>query len=162
MYLKLLAEAVKEKRGEEETNTASCSMDIFISAHIPESYVKSGALRIEIYKKIAAITSEEDAWDVKDELIDRFGDIPGPVLNLIDIALLRNAASMKNIREITQKGRIITFVPATVTPESILALTAAFPKSLSFHNGAKECFSVSLQEGEESISCIRRVLALIQ
>jgi transcription-repair coupling factor (superfamily II helicase) len=161
MYLKLLSEAVMEKRGEEDKIAFSCSMDVFISAYIPESYIRSGGVRIEIYKKIAAIATEEDAYDVKDELIDRFGDIPAVVLNLIDIALIRNIASSKNIKEITQKGGVITFVPAAISSESILALAEAFPKNISFHNGPKECFSVSLQEKEEAIDLIGRVLSHI-
>lgn len=161
MYLKLLSEAVLEQKGEGDKITVQCSMDVFISAFIPQTYIKSGGVRIEIYKKIAAIQTEEDSYDIKDELIDRFGDIPVMVLNLIDIALMRNIASSKNIKEITQKDRVITFVPASIAPESILALTAAFPKNISFHNGPKESFSVRLKEKEEAIDLIGQVLAHI-
>jgi transcription-repair coupling factor (superfamily II helicase) len=161
MYLKLLSEAVMEKKGEQEKISSFCSMDIFISAHIPQSYVRTVGFALRFTKKIAAIQTEEDAYDIKDELIDRFGDIPDVVLNLIDIALMRNIASSKNIREITQKGHVITFVPADISPESILALTAAFPQNIVFHNAPKESFSVSLKENEEAIGLIGRILSYI-
>ena len=98
MYLKLLDEAVSEEKGEQNvTKDLDCLIDISVDAHIPESYVESLTLRLDVYRRIADIRSNEDADDVIDELQDRFGKIPNSVLGLIDIALVRNKAySPKN------------------------------------------------------------------
>ena len=87
----------------EELEPVECLVDIAIDAFIPQRYIESELLRIEIYKRIAAIESVEDADDLKDELVDRFGDIPKAVNNLIDVALIRNSASLEYVDAIENK-----------------------------------------------------------
>ena len=90
MYLRLLGEAIAEQKGEApERTSAECMVDLNIGAHIPESYIRGLSQRIDVYKKIAAIQNQDDAFDVTDELIDRFGDPPAAVQGLIDVALVR-------------------------------------------------------------------------
>ncbi len=101
MYLKLLADAVNEENGIESHEEAVCTIDLNISAHIPESYIRSLSARLGIYKRIANIKTDDDVSDVIDELCDRFGEPPKSVMGLIDIALLRNKASLAGITEIT-------------------------------------------------------------
>ncbi len=103
MYLKLLAEAVSEEKGEEpETPEVECLIDVNIEAHIPESYIYNLSQRIEVYRRIADIRTKEDFDDVRDELRDRFGEIPQAVLGLTEIALIRNIANSLGIYEIRQ------------------------------------------------------------
>lgn len=103
MYLKLLAEAVSEEKGEENTSAEiECLIDVNIEAHIPENYIYNLQQRIDIYRRIADIRNMNDCDDVKDELRDRFGEIPDAVLGLIDIALIRNIAYSLGIYEIRQ------------------------------------------------------------
>lgn len=103
MYLKLLNEAIREERGEETLpQDIECSIDVPIPAHIPDDYIPSLKLRIAMYRRIADIRNKEDADDVIDELIDRFGDIPPSVMGLIEVALIRNTASSYGIYEIKQ------------------------------------------------------------
>ena len=113
MYLRLLSEAVAEKRGEtpEIRSTAECLVDIQLEAHIPEDYIENLSQRIDIYRKIASITSEEDGLDLIDELIDRFGEPPAAVKGLIDVALLRNTAAQFGFTEISQKGQMLHLIP---------------------------------------------------
>ena len=92
MYLRLLEEAVREERGEPVEIRAECSADLAISANIPESYVPSSAQRMDLYRRIALIRSEEEADDMVDELIDRYGDPPSCVNALVSVALLRSDA----------------------------------------------------------------------
>lgn len=107
MYLKLLEEAVLEEKGEKPKERTECSADLTISANIPESYVESSEQRMDLYRRIALIENEEDADDMTDELIDRFGDPPKSVNTLIHVALLRGEAAQAGIQEITQKsGRL--------------------------------------------------------
>lgn len=78
MYLRLLSEAVSEKRGEAPIRkTEECLVDIQIDAHIPEKYISNLSQRIDVYKKIACVRTETDCMEMLDELIDRFGDPPG-------------------------------------------------------------------------------------
>jgi transcription-repair coupling factor (superfamily II helicase) len=104
MYLKLLEEAIREEKGEEPREAISCSADFTVDAHIPDRYIPSSSERVDIYRRIAAIASGEPADDVLDELIDRYGDPPAEVLNLIEIAGLRLRAANIGMTDITQKG----------------------------------------------------------
>ena len=111
MYLKILSEAIgEEKTGQEHTEKKECVVDINIDAHIPEAYIDSVKNRINMYKRIAEIENGEDAMDVTDEFIDRFGEIPPSVQGLIDVALLRANAAKLGIFEIKQQnGMVLAF-----------------------------------------------------
>ena len=94
LYMKLLNEAVALEKGEKTINDLenACVVDIPIEAHIPDDYIDSTKLRLDVYRSIADIRTEQDASDVTDELIDRFGDVPASVYGLIRVALLRSKA----------------------------------------------------------------------
>ena len=125
MYLKLLSQAVEEQRGEApEITSDECLIDIRIGAHIPESYIDNLTQRIDIYKKIAAIQTEDDALDVTDELIDRFGEPPEAVKGLIDVALIRNIAAQNSIYEISQRNESMVFYPSRLDLKKISGLSA--------------------------------------
>ena len=103
MYLKLLEEAVLEEKGEKPKAKAECPADLNVRAGIPEKYVPSGQQRMDLYRRIALIRTEDDYDEMLAELIDRYGDPPADVISLISIALLRGEASETGITEITQK-----------------------------------------------------------
>ncbi len=107
MYLKLLEEAVQEEKGEKPKNPTECSADLTVSANIPESYIKSPELRMDMYRRIAALSDEDEAEDMIDELCDRFGEPPKGMLMLIDISMLRHNAAQAGISEITQKSGLL-------------------------------------------------------
>src|SRR5699024_8574570 len=92
MYLQLLEDAVLEEKGEGKKVAAECSADLTVNANIPERYVPSAEQRMDLYRRIAAVRGPEDASDLMDELMDRYGDIPQSVHTLLDVALLRAAA----------------------------------------------------------------------
>lgn len=94
-----------------------------MAAHIPEDYIESLALRLDIYKKIAAVQNEEDSSDLLDELIDRFGEPPAAVGGLIDVALVNRAAAL-GIREINQRNEQLLFYFEHIDPT--LAVTGRF------------------------------------
>lgn len=100
MYCRLLEEAVREMRGlpaEEKTET---NIDLPVSAFIPEKYIRAHSQRLSAYKKIAAIESRADMQDAYDELLDRYGDVPMPVENLMEIALIKESAAGKKFTEL--------------------------------------------------------------
>ncbi|MBO5937297.1 MAG: transcription-repair coupling factor [Clostridia bacterium] len=123
MYLQLLGEAIEEeKTGEEVKEKRECVIDISVDAHIPEDYIDSVKNRIFMYKRIAEIETGEDAMDVMDEFIDRFGEPPKSVKGLIDVALLRAYAAGLGIYEIKQdKDSIIAYLNE-LPPERIVAI----------------------------------------
>ena len=107
MYLKLLEEAVLEERGEKPMVEVTCTADLDVTANIDKRFVASGEQRMDLYRRMAAIRSKEDAEELLDEIVDRYGDPPKGALNLIDIALLRARAAAAGIRDITQTGRTL-------------------------------------------------------
>jgi transcription-repair coupling factor (superfamily II helicase) len=109
MYLKLLEEAVLEEKGDKTPKNVDCIADINVSAGIPDKYVPSTQQRMDIYRRIALIRSEEDCNDVISELIDRYGDPPKQVLALASVAMLRSEASVLGIKEISQKEGWLNF-----------------------------------------------------
>ena len=114
MYLKLLEEAVLEEKGEKKKARPECSADLSVSAYLPEKYVPSGEQRMDLYRRIAHVRTEEDSDEMIAELIDRYGDPPREALALISIAMLRGEASGAGISEIIQKDgylrmRIVDF-----------------------------------------------------
>ena len=122
MYLKLLEEAVLEEKGETPAVRTECSADLSVTANIPEKYVASAEQRMDLYRRIALIRSEDDADDLTDELIDRFGDPPSSVNALIHVALLRGEAGKAGISDISQKGNMLYFVVEDFAMERLSAL----------------------------------------
>ena len=109
MYLKLLEEAVLEEKGEKPKPRAECSADISVSALLPDFYVPSGEQRVDLYRRIARVRTEDDADEMIAELIDRYGDPPPEAVALVRIATLRNQAAECGVSEITQKGGRLRF-----------------------------------------------------
>lgn len=110
LYLKLLEEAVLEERGEQLLRTEEVTADLNLSAGIPERFVPSAEQRMDLYRRIAHVRSEEDADDIIAELVDRYGDVPRSVDNLVRVALLRSDAARCGITDISQRGQNVTFL----------------------------------------------------
>ena len=94
MYCKLLDEAVRELKGEKIEEDFETLIEIKINAYIPNSYISSEFQKLEMYKKISLINNENDYYDVQDELLDRYGDLPRAVQNLLDIALVKSSVDI--------------------------------------------------------------------
>ncbi|MDR0812530.1 MAG: transcription-repair coupling factor [Oscillospiraceae bacterium] len=107
MYIKMLDEAVLEEKGEGGISQSApdCRAELSVSAQLPASYVASPAERINLYRRIAEVKTEEQSRDMIDELIDRFGDPPDEAVNLVRISRLRYDAALCGISEIIQSGK---------------------------------------------------------
>lgn len=126
MYLRLLSDAIAEKKGERPMDQSSeCLIDLRLDAHIPEAYISEPSQRIDIYKKIAAIRTNEDKLDVTDELLDRFGDPPDAVLSLLEVALLRNTLASYGFEEIEEKPQGLLLYPHTLNMETAGKIVSA-------------------------------------
>ena len=123
MYLKLLDEAVLEEKGE-APKLPDCTADLNVTANVDKDYVARGEERMDLYRRMAAIRTQEDADDLLDEIIDRYGDPPKGVLNLFDIALLRAKAQQVGIQDIRQKAGDVLFTLANLDFEAVTALCA--------------------------------------
>jgi len=123
MYLKLLDEAVLEERGE-APKEPDCTADLNVTANVDKDYVARGEERMDLYRRMAAIRDQADADDLLDEIIDRYGDPPRGVLNLIDIALLRANARKLHITDIKQKSGEVLFTLNNLNFEAFSALCA--------------------------------------
>ncbi len=109
LYCKILGEAVMAAKGETVKEEIVTSIDIKTDAFIPDKYIESGNTRIEMYKRISSVESEEDLQEMLEELIDRFGEPPESVANLLNIALIGKMAAKCGITEIIQQGEFLRF-----------------------------------------------------
>ncbi|MBP1565273.1 MAG: transcription-repair coupling factor [Oscillospiraceae bacterium] len=145
MYLKLLSDAIAEERGDvQEKKAEDCVVDIQIDAHIPEKYIESMPQRIDAYKKIAIVQTQEDSEELIDEFIDRYGEPPKAIIGLINISLLRNTAARLGITEISQRNGCLLFYIASPEMSQIKALSANFKGRVMFNSLAKPYISVKL------------------
>ena len=153
MYLQLLEEAVLEERGEKVTKPAECAADLSVSAAIPDRYIPQAEQRMDLYRRIANLRSEEEADDLTDELIDRYGDPPRQVNNLIAVALMRAVAAKNGISEITQKGATLTFLLSDFDLERISALCGGekYKGRVLFSAGSMPYLSLRLKKGEDPL-----------
>ena len=150
MYLQLLEDAVLEERGEKRKTEVECSADLTVSANIPEHYVPSGEQRMDLYRRIAAIRGQEDAADLLDELLDRYGEPPKSVYALLDVAMLRSNAARAGISDISQRGDKLRFVIAEFDTEAIVAVCASpkYRSRLSVSAGEVPAITLALKPRE--------------
>lgn len=104
LYCKMLNEAVNDLKGIKNEYSFETNVDLSVDAYIPSTYIKSEYQKLDIYKRIAAIESEEELIDMKDELVDRYGSLSTPAVNLLNIALIKSMAHKIGIMEM--KGTI--------------------------------------------------------
>ena len=161
MYMKLLNEAVLEARGIEVPQRAECSADLAVAANIPEKYIPSSEQRMDIYRRIALIRTEEEADDLTDELIDRFGDTPPGVNALIHVALLRGEAGKAGICDISQKQGRLRFLLKEFDMEKVSELYARkeYNGKLRIEAGSTPCVSLKITNKARVIDEARRFVA---
>ena len=161
MYLKLLSDAVNAENGVESHEEAACTVDLNITAHIPEKYIPSLPARLGIYKRIADIRTREDSEDVIDELCDRFGEPPQPVMGLIRVALLRNHAAAVGITEITNTNDRALLHAVAPNPKVMAALSGAFGERFSVLADKETIYVVRLGKGQKLADIVEKLAAVL-
>ena len=162
MYLKMLNEAIAEEKGE-PVKAPACTVDIQVEAHIPEDYISSMTSRLEIYRRIALVETDADRTDLIDELIDRFGDPPKSLLNLIGASLLRNTAGRLGITEITQKRGALFFFVTQPNAKQLQALMVKYYDRIAFNDKTAPYYvAVRIKKGELSVDLMREVIATFE
>ena len=141
LYCKMLNEAVLALKGETtEEESFETVVDCDIDAFIPDGYIKNEYLKLDVYKRISAIENEEEYMDMQDELIDRFGDIPGPVENLLKVAELKAAAHRAYVTGVAvnrQEIRMELYPKAKLDVSGIPGLIGEYKNALRFVQGEK-------------------------
>ena len=149
MFIKILEQAVLEEKGEALPEVAECTVDLKVNAFIPEKYIKRPSDRIEMYKRIAAIKDSEDADDVKDELLDRYGDIPKETMALINIALIRRRCEKIGIVKIEERNGVLAIYPKEPpTREIATGFVSKFAGRVLISMGKEPCFNIRMKAGE--------------
>jgi len=159
LYMKLLSEAIAQGQGKPASRKAEeCQIDIRIGAHIPEDYISDLGQRIDIYKKIASVENHDDALDVLDELIDRFGEPPASVKGLVDVSLLRNSAARLGIDRVTQRGDSLIFQQPQFDLEAASYLASQLKKRIMVSAGKEPYLAARVLTGEQPLDVMRLVL----
>ncbi len=151
MYCKLLNEAVQSLKGITVSTDFTTVIDLDVDAFIPPSYIVNEVQKLDIYKSITGIENEKERDDMRDELLDRFGEIPKSVDNLLRIALIRVAAHRLDLTEVKGKNEriVFTFLPnANVDPLGIPVILDKFGKDLSFTAYGKPFFTYKYRKTE--------------
>ncbi|HYJ66454.1 MAG TPA: transcription-repair coupling factor [Nocardioidaceae bacterium] len=130
LYVRLVGEAVAEFKGEATAELADMKVELPVDAHLPHDYIPGERLRLEAYRKLAAVDSDEALDLVRDELKDRYGEPPVPVSNLIEVARFRVHARRAGLAEIALGGNHVRFAPVELRESQQLRLTRLYPGSL--------------------------------
>lgn len=166
MYCKLLEEAVKEIQGEEikDASASEAVIELDVSAFIDTSYIRAEESRVELYRKILEISSEEDAIDVKDEIMDRFGELPNETDTLIDIARIKAMASDLGMSSVSLKNGVVTFTYRKSEHFNVAAigeLISTYNNRISINASASPSIALKVDKMDGN-GCINEVLQFLR
>lgn len=143
LYCKMLNDAIKALKGEKEEEEFDTMVDMDLDAYIPSSYIKSEIQKLDMYKRVAEIENEEEFLDIQEELVDRFGNIPACVNNLLNIAYIKALAHHAYIAQIVfhkNEIKIFMYEKAEVNVQKIPILIEQYKQELKFISEAKPYF----------------------
>ncbi len=158
LYMKLLNEAVLEEKGEAVKKKVECTVNMSIDAYIPEKYISGSVQRIDAYRKISLINSKDDMYDVADEFIDRYGDMPKVTDNLLRVSLIRALGSQAGISKVTAQPRGVLFVPEKMNASAWSALAAKNNGRILLSAGSVPSASCKLLKNETPLDCAEKML----
>jgi transcription-repair coupling factor (superfamily II helicase) len=130
LYVRMIGEAVRELRDDAPAERPEVRVELPVNAHIPHDYVPGERLRLAAYTSIAAIDSEDDVTAVREELEDRYGPLPEPVVTLLDVARLRFAARQAGLTDIALQGSHVRFAPVQLPDSRVVRLQRLYPKTI--------------------------------
>jgi transcription-repair coupling factor (superfamily II helicase) len=130
LYVRMVGEAVAEFRGDAPAAPTEVKVELPVNAHLPHDYIPGERLRLDAYRRIAAIAEDADVAAVRDELADRFGALPIPVENLLEVAKFRAHARRAGLTEVTAAGTSIRFGPVALPESGVLRLQRLYPRTV--------------------------------
>ncbi|NIZ93283.1 transcription-repair coupling factor [Kineococcus rubinsiae] len=138
LYMRMVADAVADARShvpgaendDAEPETTEVKIELPVDAHLPHDYIPSERLRLEAYRRLAAVDGEEDLTELRAELVDRYGEPPQPVLNLLEVARFRVQARRGGLREISLQGKQVRVAPIDLPESRELRLKRLYPGTI--------------------------------
>ncbi|HEX6755633.1 MAG TPA: transcription-repair coupling factor [Mycobacteriales bacterium] len=131
LYVRLVGEAVADFRGNAPTeDAADVKVDLPVDAHLPHDYIPGERLRLEAYRALAASDSDEAVEAVRAELLDRYGPMPEPVANLLEVARFRAFARRHGVSEVSLQGSVVRFSPVTLRESQEMRMQRLYPRSV--------------------------------
>lgn len=157
MYVRLLNEAVLEEQGIKPDIKTECVMNIARDSYIPNEYIRNENQRMQMYKKIGAIENEDDLSDIADEFVDRYGEMPNSVENLLHIALLKSLADKCLFTRIDQSGTEIKIFSDDFDFKGISELAVSYRYRINLVSAEKPFLKVRMNEGENVFYILEKV-----
>lgn len=130
LYVRLVGEAVRDFRDNAPEQLDEVRIELPVDAHLPHDYIPSERLRLEMYKRLAEVRSDADVDEIAEELDDRYGEPPTPVVALMLVARFRARARQAGLREITVMGKNLRFAPVVLPDSRVVRLQRMYPKSI--------------------------------
>ena len=152
-YCKLLDEVVKEMQGVEVKEEQDVQIYVNISSYIPDEYIENSSQKIEIYQKIASARTEPDIENVTDEMLDRYGQIPEEVNNLLEIARIKELCKQAHVTKISQRRDSIVFncVADSFKMEIVDILLKKYRNEIRFSPGKEPYVTYKVPENSDSV-----------
>ena len=149
-YCNLLDEVIKEIQGEVVKPEIDVQIDLDATCYIPDTYISDSSQKIEMYQEIALCKNEEDIQNVIDEMIDRFGDMPKEIENLIEIARIKTLCKKLNISKVQSKKNFVVFIfePGEINID-INELVKKYKNRIKFTQGIKPQIILALDNVSE-------------
>ena len=163
LYVKLLEETMQKTRGETVETEPEVSLELNVDAFIPKEYIPNASHKVEVYKKIAAIRSLEDRYEVEEEIEDRFGDIPRIVRNLLDVATVKFLAMKAGITGIVQKETTVRLQFGSdlrFNPEAIARVIHQYGRRIQFNAGQQPHFTYQVQHTRDADKLLQELTAI--
>ncbi|WP_125610473.1 transcription-repair coupling factor [Specibacter cremeus] len=130
LYIRLVGEAVAEYRGDGEERAAEMKIELPVNAHLPHDYVPGERLRLEAYRKLAAAVTDTAIDEIRDELVDRYGEPPAAVENLLAVARFKVRARAAGLTDVAMQGNFIKFAPADLPESKVMRLNRMYPGAM--------------------------------
>ncbi|MFT4147606.1 MAG: transcription-repair coupling factor [Micrococcaceae bacterium] len=161
LYLRMVGEAVANYRGEKEETAPEIKIELPLNAYIPEEYINGDRLRLEAYKKIAALHKMSQIPELQEELIDRYGDIPSEVQMLLNVAQLRMQAGMLGINEIMRLNNKVRIAPVELAESAQMRLNRLYPGTIVKETSVLVPLPQPMPEAKELLTWISALLGIL-
>ncbi|HEX2851549.1 MAG TPA: transcription-repair coupling factor [Acidimicrobiales bacterium] len=159
LYVQMVSEAVAELKGEELREPAEIKLDIPLAANLPPSYVEKEELRLEAYRRLAAVTTAQEVDDIEAEWLDRYGPIPDPARALLDVGHLRAECSRIGVREVAVARDVARMSPVDLKASQAIRLKRLFPKAVYKEDLAQVV--APIPRGQQPATYLRDLLAQV-
>ncbi len=162
LYVKFLGEAIRKLKGEKVTELLDTAIDINVDGYIPANFIENEELKLDVYKKIAAISDLDDYSELLDELIDRFGDLPKVVENLMNISYIKALASRNGIKSIDQANGLLKLSlesTENISPELIHLLSGQYGRAVNFDLSSQPY--ITLRASDNSLGLLKELVETI-